>query len=313
MVSHRPVPTAQGWIERLYGQSSAVEWQERWRCVWKRADSKALGNRVNVSAGGGADPRLLHSSAIRIRIILRPCLLSCWTAEHASQTYAGSPPEGHQEMRGQYASQLGCVRYRYGVEGHLCFTGVELISERASWSPPKTTGASWGDELACNGRSNRPVGSRICSPVMTRGALICWLARTALMVPDSVRRRTRLSRHSRAFIAGFWVAGATFPCTAMPIRKASIFGSRGRGPCATISHGNGRALRFTSPRSARCPGSSDGDEVCVGLHRGVWLWILRRGSPIILSRCCPKTADNTHRTKLPEMQPNITLTGRNGQ
>jgi hypothetical protein len=143
---------SRGWIERLYGQLSAVERQERWRCVRKRADSRALGNRVDVSAGSGADPCLFHSSEIRIRIILRPCFLSCWTVEHASQTYAGTPPEGYQEMLRQYASQLRCVRYRYDAEGHLRFAGVELIIEQASWSPPKMTGASagasWGDELA---------------------------------------------------------------------------------------------------------------------------------------------------------------------
>ena len=36
--------------------------------------------------------------------------------------------------------------------------------------------------------------------------------------------------HHRAFIAWFWVAGATLPFTAKSVRNASIFGSAGKRP-----------------------------------------------------------------------------------
>jgi hypothetical protein len=144
---------------------------------------------------------------------------------------------------------------------------------------------------------------------MTVGALICWLARTALMVPASACWRTRLSRHRGAFIAGLCVAEPRF---------------RAR-PCQSGKRRSSAAGKEVLAR----PHAMETDERYEPLHKGALgvhgavvvteylsdfiqefgLWILRRGGPIILSRCCPKIADNTHRAKLPENHSNIILSG----
>jgi hypothetical protein len=109
------------------------------------------------------------------------------------------------------------------------------------------------------------------SRVMTTGTLICLSVRTAWMRPSMAWWRTRLSRNPEALMAWFWVAGATFPCTARSVRNASIFGSGERGPRATACRGNGRTGRSAPQRRARCAWSRSGDGAPVGRHRGVWV------------------------------------------
>jgi hypothetical protein len=56
------------------------------------------------------------------------------------------------------------------------------------------------------------------------------------MLPGSAWRRTQLWRNSRAFIARFWVAAATFPCTARSVKEGFNRGFGGEKVVTTRSY-----------------------------------------------------------------------------